>query len=78
MPPLLVNALQRIVHVELDRVHCLAEAGYLAHLQFNVGIEHAVAEHTALGQEGAVCVQGFQRLIQAVAHGGHQLVFFGW
>jgi hypothetical protein len=67
---------KRVVHVELDRVRGHAEARDFVHLQLDVGVEHVVGEHAALGQEGAVLVQVLQRLVQAVADGRHQLVFF--
>ncbi len=67
--------LQRVVHIELDRVRGHAEAGDLFHLQLDVGADEVVAEHSALGQEGAILVQIVQCLIEAGAH-GRDLGFF--
>ena len=69
--------LQREIHVVLNRVHRHAVARDFAHLQFDVGIKHGVGEDAALGQECAILVQVFQRLIQAVAHGWYLCIFLG-
>jgi hypothetical protein len=52
--------LQRVVHVEFDRMGRHAETLHVLHLQFDVGIDHAVGEDTAAGQEFAILVQRFQ------------------
>ena len=69
--------LEAVVHVVFNRVHGLTEAGDFAHLQFNVGVQHRVGEHAALGQERAVLVQVVQRLVQAVTHGRDLGIFLG-
>src|SRR5690606_31328965 len=68
---------QAVVHLVLDGVRRHAEAGHLVHLEFDVGVDHRVGEHTALGQEGAVLVEVVQGLVEAAAHGGDQLVLLG-
>ena len=70
------SPLQGVVHVELDRVGGHAEAGDFLHFQFNVSVQHGIAEHAATGQELAVLVQIVQGLVQAVTHGGDLRVFF--
>ena len=69
-------ALQRVVHVELDRVRGLTQTRDLTHFEFNVSVEHAVGEDAALGQEAAVCVEAVERLVLAMANRWHQSVFF--
>src|ERR1700709_2586863 len=56
-----INGLQRVVHVELGRMRGHAHALHVLHLEFDVGIDHAVAEHPAAGQEFAVLVQRVER-----------------
>ncbi|VXB37347.1 conserved hypothetical protein [Massilia sp. 9I] len=53
-----------------------AQTLHFLHLEVDVGVDHAVAEHAAAGQELAVLVEGFQRFFQRGAHGRDQLVFF--
>jgi len=53
-----------------------AETRHFLHLQVDVSVDVGISEHATLGQEGTVLVQIFQSLIQAVAHGGDQCVFF--
>ena len=56
--------LQRVVHVELNRMRSRAEARDFFHFECNVGVNHVIAEHATTGQELAVFVQIFQRLIE--------------
>ena len=58
------DGLQRVVHVELDRMRGHAEASHFLHLQFDIGVNHGVAEYTAAGQELAVLVQILERLVE--------------
>ena len=69
---------QRVIHVELDRMGGHAHARDFRHLEFYVGVDHGVGENSPLGQERAALVQVFQRLVQAVAYGGDQRIFFRW
>ena len=76
--PFVANlSLQAVVHVELDRMRGHAESRDFFHLQFDVGIDHVVAEHAALGQESAILVQVRQRFIQRRARMRNVLGFLG-
>ena len=55
--------LQRIVHVELNRVRGHTQARDLTHFQFNIGVNHRISKHAAFGQKAAAHVQAVQRLI---------------
>jgi hypothetical protein len=66
-PPSFTNLnqrLQRVVHVELDRMRGHPEAGHLLHLQFDVGVDHRVAEHATTRQKLAVLVEILECLIE--------------
>src|SRR6185312_15139310 len=60
--------LQRVVHVELDRVGTGAVAGDLLHLQRDVGVDEVVREYAAGLEEVAILVQRIQRAIEAGTH----------
>ena len=43
---------------------CHTELRNFIHLQADVGIDHFVGEHAATGQELAILIQVFQRLLE--------------
>ncbi|ABA50095.1 hypothetical protein BURPS1710b_2769 [Burkholderia pseudomallei 1710b] len=68
--------LQRVVHLELDRVRRHAELRELLLLQAQVRVDHRVREHAAARQELAVLVERFERLVEAGAHGRDLRILF--
>ena len=58
---------EAVVHVELNRVGGHPETCHFFHLQFDIGIQHFVAEHSALREEGAVLIQIRQGFIEGSA-----------
>ena len=53
-----------------------AETRDLQHLEIDIGVDHVVGKHTALGQEGAILVQLIQRHVQRIADLGDTLLLF--
>jgi hypothetical protein len=50
------SRLHAVVHVELHRVGGHAHASDVFHLQVDVSIDEVIGEHTARGEEGAICI----------------------
>src|SRR3546814_20354748 len=73
-PPL---TLDRVVHLVLERMRHGAERGDFLHLQPDVGVDEVVGHHAAGLEELAVGVEGFERLVERVAHGRNVLFLFG-
>src|SRR3546814_354571 len=73
-PPL---TLDRVVHLVLERMRRGAERGDFLHLQPDVGVDEVVGHHAAGLEELAVGVEGFERLVDRVAHGRNVLFLFG-
>ena len=59
--------LHAVVHVEFDGVGGHAETRDFFFLERDIGIEHIVAEHAALGEESAILVEVFQGFIKRSA-----------
>src|ERR1041385_8507956 len=56
--------LQAVIHIELYRMRRHAEARDFFHLEFDVRINHVVAEDAALRKECAVLVEVVQSFVQ--------------
>ena len=56
--------LQRVVHIEFDRMRRHLEALHLGHLQFDEGVDEVVVKHAADLEEGAILIEVFQRFAQ--------------
>src|SRR5476649_2205683 len=67
--------LQRVVHIELGRMRGHAHALHVLHFQFQVSIDHGIAEYAATGQELAVLVQRVECFFQRSANGRDQCIF---
>src|SRR6201999_1943422 len=69
-------ALQRIIHLELDRVRGHFETRDFGHLQLDIGVDEIVVEHAAVLEERAVLVEVLDRLAERVADGRDRLQLF--
>jgi hypothetical protein len=55
---------EAVVHVEFDRMGRHAQTRDILHLQFDVGIDHVIAEYATGGEELAILVKVIQRLVE--------------
>src|ERR1700693_6189052 len=68
--------LDRVVHLELDRVRGVLEIVHLFPLQLDVGLDEIAIENIALQQEGMVVLQLAERVAQRAANGWDVLQLF--
>lgn len=65
LPELRPAFLERIVHIELDRVRRHSETRDFIHLERDVGIDHVVAEDASAGEELTIPIEVLDGLIEA-------------